>query len=319
MPVTHLAAGLPPDIPLRAYLFERALKSYVLPYAPKSREAMLGSLKYIALSLGLGPSPYSVPWERLDSTTVSELVSNWSKKFSDNSIRLRLFALHEIIRCCGLQGLSCSISLDEIKRLRTWFSHNPKSRGTYIDAKILLSLLDSCMNDVRLTVAHRDRAMLALLFGAGLRRSETAAARRVDLDFERRTLQVRSSCGEVSIRYIPDWACEEISQWVAASNQYYTCGDCILQRVCKSGSVRGNLTGSGLSQAFKARCALAEVHEFKLSDARHTLATDVLQRHGLTVAKTLLGHKTIASTMRYDSSPSDMSEDSIKIFLSRRI
>jgi integrase len=55
-----------------------------------------------------------------------------------------------------------------------------------------------------------------------------------------------------------------------------------------------------LDASFKTACRKAEIHDFKFHDLRHTAASHLIMSGiDITTVKELLGHKTLAMTMRY--------------------
>jgi site-specific recombinase XerD len=149
--------------------------------------------------------------------------------------------------------------------------------------------------------AKRDYAMLAILFGCGLRRSEL-----VDLKFD--DVQVRQGHwaivdlvgkgGHIRTVPIPDWAKSALDLWVAAAG---VAGGRIFRAVARTGKV----WGKGISQnvvwyVVKTCCERAGLLHIAPHDLRRTCAKLCHSNGGeIEQIQFLLGHASIQTTERY--------------------
>ncbi|MNH34698.1 site-specific tyrosine recombinase XerC [compost metagenome] len=78
-----------------------------------------------------------------------------------------------------------------------------------------------------------------------------------------------------------------------------------MRRLSKTGTILGDLEGNGLYNALKVRCTVAGVPFVRPHDARRTLATDLINEHGINIAQKALGHKNISTTAVYDMTDDD--------------
>ncbi|MCO8260037.1 site-specific integrase [Pseudomonas asiatica] len=290
-------------LPENVFFAQRALKQFFLNFSGDSRATMSNCLKYLARDIGYDDSRLErVPWQRLDAPTIISLVSEWQNKYSTATIELRLIAARKIIRCCTIQGLIPDNQYREVGALRFEFEQWRDYRGVYVNSDTIVHLMRSCLSDDRYVLALRDCAMVALLFGAGLRRAEASAVRRDDVNLKNTSLQIFNKGKPTSRRLLLNWAHEPLINWLEESGNHIDCGDCILQRVSKSGRVLGNLTAEGLYSALRSRCLEAGICPLGPHDARRTFAMDFSHKYGLSAAKIALGHKSITSTLKYDQS-----------------
>lgn len=290
-------------LPENVFFAQRALKHFFLNFSVDSRTTMANCLKHLARGIGYDDSCLErVPWQRLDAPTIISLVSEWQKNYSTATIELRLIAARKIIRCCTTQGLIPSKQYHEVDALRFEFEQLRNYRGVYVNSDTILHLIRNCLNDERYVLALRDCALVALLFGAGLRRAEASEVRHHDLDLKNASLQISSKGKPASRRLLLNWAHEPLINWLEESGNHIDCGDCILQRVSKSGRILGNLSPRGLYDALRSRCLEAGICPFGPHDARRTFAMDISHKYGLSAAKFALGHKSITSTLKYDQS-----------------
>jgi integrase/recombinase XerD len=153
---------------------------------------------------------------------------------------------------------------------------------------------------------YRDRAMLGIYYGCGLRLSEGLSLKLDDLDLKRNLLQVRKGKGNKD-RFVP--MNKKISQDIADYIQYGR--SWFLENAYPSYrkptdklliSRRGSPSGpSGITKSLQTLCDKAGVVKIiSLHDLRHSIATHLLQ-NGLPLEQIaqFLGHSTLESTQIY--------------------
>jgi site-specific recombinase XerD len=287
----------------RDHAMDEALSYFITPYSSSSRITIVSSLRQISKSLGYNETPlHQVRWENIDADTVTALIDAWRGELSPYTVKLRLFAIRELLRCCMIHGFLDGATFREINLLKPPYIQEKKCQGHYIESDYFSLLMQSCMADERKTIGLRDQVMLILLFGAGLRRTEAVLVRRDDYNRERNSLTINNQRHETSIRYLPGWSNEIMPRWFQECISHAECGEAILQRVRKNGQIVGDLNANGLTGIFKSRCLLAKTPSFRPRDARQTRAMDLLKGFGLSITQSAMGHKNITTTCRYDFS-----------------
>ncbi|MBN1336636.1 MAG: tyrosine-type recombinase/integrase [Deltaproteobacteria bacterium] len=139
----------------------------------------------------------------------------------------------------------------------------------------------------------RNRALLELAYGSGLRASELAALDRLDLDLEGRLVRVRRGKGRKD-RRVPFGppAAQALAAWIEASGG--GSGAVFLNRR------RGRLSTRAIHRIVHAaglRHGLAGVHPHVL---RHSFATHLLAGGAdLRSIQEMLGHTSLSTTQRY--------------------
>jgi len=145
---------------------------------------------------------------------------------------------------------------------------------------------------------NRDRAVVALMWGAGLRIGEVLSLRLRDLDLENRTIRIFGKGNRE--RTLP--LSKPIEQLVArymAVERPATIAETVF--VVLKGSRRGSpMTYAGIRRLFRywrAKLNLPEAHPHRF---RHTFAANMI-RHGISVPvlMRLMGHTWAETTMRY--------------------
>lgn len=158
----------------------------------------------------------------------------------------------------------------------------------------------------------RDRAILALLFGCGLRRAELVSLCVEHLDAQVTQIQnLAGKGGRVRTVGIPDWASAAVQAWLRASN--IKTGP-VIRSISQDGTMNGSITPAGIwliIAGYSKEYGVA----FAPHDCRRTMAR--LAADGGASAETIqktLGHSSIVTTQRYiNSTATPRAGDYIKL------
>jgi integrase len=320
------------------HTMEQVLRAFLAPLAESSREKVQMCLGRAALALGFGDRPlHEVPWHKVNSAVILELVARWRSELKKPTMDLYIYAVRGMARACFLHDLMSSEQYDKLKEIRLPSYGEDEGRGQYVKPAWLDKLTKSCEADERTILGLRDHAMLALLFGSGLRRNEAVNLAREDLDLDGMRFKVVVKGGKKAMRYLSPWAVEPLREWIEEIDRQAQLakdqppiqgkpsrrnkpkravreGGLLLRRLSKSGTILGDLVGNGLYDALKERCIVAGVTFIRPHDARRTLATNIIRERGINYAQKALGHKDISTTKRYDMTDDDEMSDMFKGF-----
>ena len=149
--------------------------------------------------------------------------------------------------------------------------------------------------------AKRDSAMLAMLFGCGLRRSELAGLELDDIQTRQghwAIVDLIGKGGHIRTVPIPQWAKQTLDEWLAAAG--ITKG-----RVFRAVARGGKIWGSGISEnvvwyVVRSCCQRAGLEHIAPHDLRRTCAKLCHTNGGeLEQIQFLLGHASVLTTERY--------------------
>jgi len=149
--------------------------------------------------------------------------------------------------------------------------------------------------------AKRDYAMLAMLFGCGLRRSELAGLEMDDIQTRQghwAIVDLIGKGGHVRTVPIPHWTKQALDEWVSAAG--VTKG-----RVFRAVARGGKVWGSGISEnvvwyVVRSCCQRAGLEHIAPHDLRRTCAKLCHTNGGeLEQIQFLLGHASVLTTERY--------------------
>lgn len=162
-----------------------------------------------------------------------------------------------------------------------------------------------------LAIGQRDRAILAIFYGCGLRKSEGTALNITDIDFVKRTVFVRNGKGNKQ-RYVPiaTKVLEDIEVYLKEGRywflEYQLQGSKrkVLTKKSESNALFINQFGERMQEfyhRFKCLRNHAEMDtKFSTHTLRHSIATHLLQS-GMTIEQIakFLGHASLESTQLY--------------------
>jgi site-specific recombinase XerD len=171
-------------------------------------------------------------------------------------------------------------------------------RGRRLEQWELAELFSVCGADDTPRGA-RDRAMLAVLYGAGIRRQEAAALTVGAYDRQERSLLVEGKGRRQRRIPLPPGSCTALDAWLETRGAgpgplFVTCD--------RAGRIRGGaISPEALNRMCERRAAQAGCRPFSPHDLRRSYVSDLLDRGAdLSLAKRLAGHATTDVTSRYD-------------------
>jgi integrase len=164
--------------------------------------------------------------------------------------------------------------------------------------------------DIGTLKGKRDRALLAVMIGCGLRREETAV---LCLEFIQQRdarwviVDMRGKGGRVRSVPMPSWTKVAIDEWIAAAG--FVAGR-LLRPVNKGDRLAGeSMTAQSIFDTVKKYAAIIGVREIAPHDLRRTFAK--LAHRGRSAIEQIqlsLGHQSIVTTERYLGVQQDLTD-----------
>ena len=180
----------------------------------------------------------------------------------------------------------------------------PRVRGSRLPAGRALSsgeiraLFDACASD-RNPAGSRDAAAFALMFGAGLRRSEAASVQLDDYDPETGALTITGKGNRQRMVYATGGGAQALEAWLVARGNH---SGALLCPVNKAGAVQPRaMTAQALMCRLKRRCHQAGIEPCSPHDLRRTFVSELLDAGAdIATVQQLVGHQSPTTTARYD-------------------
>nr|WP_314426706.1 tyrosine recombinase XerC [uncultured Erwinia sp.] len=228
-------------------------------------------------------------WRRLDAALVRTLAARSSRSgLKPASLALRLSALRSFLDWLISQG---TIKANPAKGVAT--PRAPRHLPKNIDVDEINQLLEIDLND---PLAVRDRAMLEVMYGAGLRLSELTGIDLNHLDLASGEVWVIGKGSKERRLPMGKTAVQWLEHWLALRELFSPQDNALF--LSKQGkrisarNVQKRFAEWGIKQGLSSH-----VHPHKL---RHSFATHMLESSGdLRAVQELLGHANLATTQIY--------------------
>ena len=265
--------------------------------AGTSRTSMRSTLNKIAQIAG-APNAEAFPWERLRSVHTHILRNRLAELYAPASANKALSALRGVLKAAWRLDL-----IDTDAYLRA--ADLPAVRGSRLPAGRALSqgetiaLFAACAAD-RSAAGARDAAAFALMYGAGLRRSEAAGLQLADYDPDTGAIRLIGKGNKERKVYAINGGAAALNAWIAHRGKE---PGPLLQPVNKAGDIdrSGGITSQALMYRLKVRCRQAAIKECSPHDLRRSFVSELLDAGAdISAVQTLAGHASTDTTARYD-------------------
>ena len=303
----HTATQLTGGRPLRTTSPERrrdtAAARYVANIAASARSSTRASLDRAArLALGTDHADgITYPWHRRPPETFVQLRADLAERYASATANASIAAIRGALRIAWIAG---DIDHERWKRATAALRRvrGKSVPGRALDPAQVRRLFAAAAADPNRAAGARDSALLALLYGLGLRRAEAAASQLTDLDHEAGTLRVASGKGGKG-RLQPiglNGAAQAIEAWIRRRGRK---AGPLLAPVNKGGRIAAGrgMTGTAIAARTRTLGERAGLGPIGPHTLRRSFATQLLTAgNDLAVTGDLMGHQDLNTTRIYD-------------------
>ncbi len=285
-----------PTQPLPSEPTVHPVTSYLASLAPTSRRATASSLRTLAQLVSADADPMSVPWHELRFSHTQAVRARLVERYAPTTARRHLSTLRSVLREALRLGLMApdayqnAVDLKPVRGTRL-------PAGREVSREELAKLFSVCAGDSAAS-GRRDSAVLALLFGAGLRRAEAVA-----LDLRHlhggETLRVVGKGDKERLVPLPPGTQMAVECWLNVRGR---AEGPLLTPVGRGGRVvNRRLTTQALWKRLRFRVSQAGITHLTPHDLRRTYVSSLLDAGAdLSVVQRLVGHASPTTTARYD-------------------
>ncbi len=275
---------------------------YLSSLTSGSRRTMQKALNVIARMLTNDEcDAMSVDWSKLRYQHTAAIRAVLMERYSPATANRMLCALRRVLREAFRLGLMSADDYAHAADVKNVRGDSPL-RGRILKTSEIAALLQNCKNDPDL-IGVRDAALIAVLSGSGLRRSEVVGLDLAHYNPEESSLLVRKGKGGKSRTvYLPAGAVSALDAWLKVR------GDApgpLISPVRRGGHVHiKRMTDQAVMVILRKRALSAGVASFSPHDFRRTFITNLLSAgvDVLTVSQ-LAGHADPATSQKYDLRP----------------
>lgn len=284
------AGGEHPLDPARAYLL--SLNS------PRSRQTMASFLGIVARMLG-ATGPETCSWgslRRHHVMGITELLRDTGRATA--TVNTYLAALKGVAKEAWMLRLMDVESFQHIRAVRN-MRGSRLPRGRALPAEEVRQLFAACDAD-RSSLGVRDAAILGILLGCGLRRSEAVGLSLSDIVTHERALRVLGKGNKERLAYMPDGAWKRLQLWIDQVRGENP--GPLFTRIRRFDTLTNDrLTDQAVYHILQVRQRMAGIAKCAPHDLRRTFATALLDNgEDLITVKDAMGHASVSTTQQYD-------------------
>jgi integrase/recombinase XerD len=271
-------------------------ESYLLTLAPSSRRAMLQALNTVADIAVPGASAATFVWSTLNYPKLIHIRSVLASRFAPSTTNKCMAAVRGTLRQAMLTDRMSHAAYTKCTAVRS-VRGAATSAGRCISANDVAAMLRGCVGTTPL--ALRDAAMVALLYGCGLRRFEVVDIDLADYDRDGRCFKVSGKGGKERSAFLNTAAFASLERWLDARG---TEPGPLFVGVTPDARVTNKRLSCQAVYRLTARVARnAKVGPASPHDFRRTFVSTLLERGAdLSVVQKLVGHSSPVTTARYD-------------------
>jgi site-specific recombinase XerD len=270
---------------------------YLAHLAPGSRRTMLAGLHTIAALVSNGQhTAETLPWHELDYQHTAAVRSLLAERYAPATANKLLSALRGVLKEAWRLGLTDAETYQRAADLAS-VRGDRLLRGRGLSSGELAALLRVCMDDST-PAGVRDAALIGVLYGAGLRRSEAAALALDDYDAETASLTVLGKGNKERLSYAAP-ALAALTDWLLIRGD--TPGP-LFCPITRNGTLQlRSLTDQAIYNILQKRAAQAGIPPFSPHDLRRSFVSDLLDAGAdISTVQHLAGHSRVETTARYD-------------------
>jgi len=285
-----LAGGEGPVSPARAYLL--SLNSV------RSRQTMASFLNIVAGMLGAA-SLDTCSWgslRRHHVMAVTELLRDTGRATA--TVNTYLSALKGVAKEAWMLKLMDVEGFQHIRAVRN-LRGSRLPRGRALPAEEIRKLFAVCDAD-RSSLGPRDAAMLAVILGCGLRRSEAVGLDLRDVVTQDCALRVLGKGNKERLAYMPAGTWERLNMWIDQVRGEHP--GPLFNRIRRFDTLTNDrLTDQAVYHILQVRQRQAGIEKCAPHDLRRTFATAMLDNgEDLITVKDAMGHASVTTTQQYD-------------------
>jgi len=293
---------------------------YLSSLSEGSRPTMRTALNTMAAMLGVAEHRdpcgsdvryLDVSWSALRYQHTSAMCAQLQARYAPATATKLLAALRRVLREARRLG---QISADDYERATDLgtIRAERQPRGRLVTEAEVVALLRICADDSS-PAGARDAAIIALLYGTGLRRAEAVALDLADCTLERGTLIVRGGPRTPSrLVYVPSGTHATMRDWLMVRGAV---AGPLFYGVVKGGALMPRrLAAQAMAVICAHRAAEAGIPSLTPHDLRRTFMSGLLDAGiPIAVAQHLAGHADQATTVRYDRRDEDAKQRAVRL------
>jgi site-specific recombinase XerD len=251
-------------------------------------------------------APECLPWQQMRYQHVAAIRAALSERVTPRSANTALSALRGVLKACWRLGLMSAEDYHTARSVDAVIGETLPA-GREISAGERSALFAVCATDPS-AAGRRDAALVALLYGCGIRRAEAASLDMAHYEREEGRFRLVGKRSKERYAYVTaSGVAEALDDWLAVRAALLPSDQGpVFVRVQRGGKLFANqrLTAQGIYEILQTRARQAGVAKLSPHDFRRTFVGDLLDA-GVDIATVsrMAGHASVTTTARYDRRP----------------
>jgi site-specific recombinase XerD len=272
---------------------------YIARLGSGSRRTMTEALNTIARILTGGRADLELmPWPALRYQHTATIRAALMEKYRPATANKMLAALRGVLKECWRLAYMTAEDYHRATDIHT-IKAQTLQRGRALASGEIAALMAVCGSDAS-PAGIRDAALIAVLYGAGLRRSEIVGLDLNAYNIETGELVIRGAKGRKDrLAYATNGSADALKDWLVVRG-----GDPgpLFCNINKGGRITiHRMTDQAVLHILGKRAAEAGVASFSPHDLRRSFISDLLDAGAdISTAQQLAGHANVTTTARYD-------------------
>lgn len=284
---------------------------YLSSLSDGSRRAMAGALALVAESISGSRDIYTFHWSSLRYEHIAAIRAELAAHHSPAYANKILSAVRGAMRAAWRLGLMSSDDFHRGADVRP-VTGSRTAAGRALESGELAALFSSCSGDDPVNI--RDAALLAVLYGGGLRRAEAVGLDLDQWDAGAGALRVIGKGNKERIVYLPANGARLLTRWLEIRGAVP--GPLFLPVASKrrASFTDRRMTPQAVLYILKQRANVAKVSSFSPHDLRRSFISTLLDAGAdiVTVQK-MVGHSKVETTARYDRRPEQVKRKAVEM------
>jgi site-specific recombinase XerD len=285
-----------------APLDQNPAEVYLASLRPVGRRGMLHALNLIAEIASDGSlkqTALTLPWHHLRYQHTAAIAATLVERgYRPATVNQALSGLRSVLYHAWKLGLMES---EDYRRARDVKNRKAETlpRGRALDKEELKTIIKHCQNE-NSPAGTRDAALVGVMYGTGLRRSEVVKLEHKDYNSKTGALTIRGAKGgKDRLVYARGGAAKALTAWLTVRGEGPGPLFC---PVHKSGKIRvEQMTDQAIMKILKKRGVQTGLEPFSPHDLRRTFISDLLDAGAdIATVQKLAGHASVTTTARYD-------------------
>lgn len=279
-------------------LFNNPAVAYITRLSSRgSKRTVMSSLRIIAQMLGFTGID-TCPWHELKRPHILQILFKLSEKgLAPATQNSYLSSLKGVCEEAWMLDLMSADDYHKIYKIPS-VKGSRLANGRALESTEVASLMSACSTDER-PVNIRDKAILSLLLGCGLRKAEVTSLKIENLNWKEFSFNVIGKGNKQAKCFMPELTAHALKRWLNIRGEH---NGYIFSRILKDGTIQSTpITGQGITYILKKVGCAANIDEFAPHDTRRTFATRMFESGAdALIVQSAMRHANLDTTKRYD-------------------